>query len=157
VAPQLYEAGRDGPMFRSGAVYVASAVGAAGTVDWLKDIATRPLRQLSADERQLCETDRDSEVLVRVMAVEGLGQIVDSAGREAVYDALTEVIAAQDDPRDQDCGGGRTRSSRPRRPLQIRDVLPSEHQHFADVAFKDARTKSTWEPYSLRTDPGKSQ
>ena len=122
VARELYEAGDDDPMFRWGAIYVASEVAAVGTVEWLKDVAISPLRKLSTEERQLCETDRDSEVLVRVMAVEGLRQIVDSAGREAVYEALTEVIVAQGDPAIRSAAG-RTRASRPVGPFaDPRDV-----------------------------------
>lgn len=81
---------------------MASKVGSPGTAAWLTRIALEKLPDTGHGDG--CESPRDGEVLVRVMAVEGLGQLVDSEGAKVVKEALTKIVAGQPDPAIQSAG-----------------------------------------------------
>jgi hypothetical protein len=136
-AIDLYDAAPDDVMFRWGVVYLASQIAAPGTTEWLTRLASRPLPKPTGEDSEGCEGPRDNEVLVSVMAVEGLAHLVQSDGREAVRDALDTIITAQSDPAVQSAAVVEALRLDPNAGKRIRDLLPADHAHFIDLELRD--------------------
>ena len=153
-AAELFESRPDDSNFRWGIAYLACKVGAPGTVNWLTRIALEKLPDSGFGDG--CEGPRDGEVLVRVMAVEGLSLLVDSEGGRVVNQALTAIIRGQRDPAVQSAAVLQLLRLEPEARSRLRRLLPNRLKHFTDLQLRKSPDEVDQRPASLALDSGES-
>ena len=154
-AIDLYESRPDDSGFRWGVVYLASKIGSPGTAEWLTRVALEELPDPKHSEHG-CEGPRDGEVLVRIMAAEGIGLLADSEGSEVISDALTTIITGQADPAVRSAAVVQLLRLDPAAAPRIRKILPKQHKQFADVKLKTKPSEVDQRLGAPALDPGES-
>ena len=80
------------PMMRWSVVWATGAINHPDTIETLAAAAVAPV--VPYDREGGCEQPRDADVLIGVMAVEGLASLADQGSRDAT-EALQRVLATQ--------------------------------------------------------------
>jgi len=133
-AIRLYEASHEDRMLRWAIVYLAAKIGAAGTAQWFRRVVDDELPALPPGAAQGCQSPRDEEVLVRVMAVEGLARRdASKATTEEGLEALAAIAGAHDDAAVRSAAVLQLLRIRPGAAAELRLRLPDDSMHLLDA------------------------
>ncbi|MEK0155156.1 hypothetical protein [Arthrobacter oryzae] len=154
-AISLYESHTEDSTFRWSVLYVLALAGPEDAASWFERVA---LRSLPSPEEKSgpCETARDGEVLVGVMAVEGLGMLAESARGKAAIESLRNVVSQPTDPAIHSAAVLQLLKVDPGAADQLRLTLPETSQYLVDIVLEAEPSSVDERPSSLGLDAGES-
>jgi hypothetical protein len=131
--------------YRWSLLYLASLVKYRGAIGWLIDTAAAAIPAVRHAEPAPCETAADSEVLVRVMATEAVGALME-VDRELAADGLLRIIERQGHVSVRASAVQLLLGARTDLQQRIRQIVPAEQRFILDLK----RVRHT----ELMVDPG---
>jgi len=121
------------PDLRWAVIYVLSLQPPRSSIQFFLRKALDPIPERDREVANVCETTRDGEVLVRIMATEALARCVGVEDTAEVVEALLQVVQGQAEPAVQAEAVVQLLDVDESRADGLRKLLPKEQRHFVEL------------------------